>query len=66
MIRVVVPSKEALDRACEIATSFAGGVVPDDAAAWLSAANGKVDASSVTALTLDRETLILVPVEFKP
>lgn len=63
LVRIAVPGDVDLQRAHEIAKTFAGGAEAPDTAIWLSAANGHVRALPVTVEIAGSETRVLVPVE---
>lgn len=57
-VRVSVPSRDELQKAAKIATSFNLGDVPPDAAFWLQANNGKIECEPVDVI-LDRDTTVV-------
>lgn len=57
-VRLSVPSRDELQKAAKIATSFNLGDVPPDAAFWLQANNGKIECEPVD-VTLDGDTTVV-------
>ena len=64
-VRVSVPSRDELQKAAKIATSFNLGDVPPDAAFWLRANNGKIECQPVDATLDGGRTVVNVVCELK-